>query len=160
MRTLRDSRGQISIEFIILVGAIMVMVIAVFPYILRSNELSKAHAAARDGATFAAGMRGLGYKGGNVNELPSGVVKITGVEMIRVGNYSNLDWYRFSISISAPGYMIDDPTCTQSSIGMSTVRQAIKHVCYAFYGNWSGEGCTSLSVNTTYYRFTATCNFE
>ncbi|WP_456475175.1 class III signal peptide-containing protein [Candidatus Pyrohabitans sp.] len=159
MRALRDSRGQISIEFIILVGAIMVMVIAVFPYILRSNELSKAHAAARDGATFAAGMRGLGYKGENVNELPSGVVKITGVEMIRVGNYSNLDWYRFNISISAPSYMIDDPTCTQSSLGSTITNQALQYVYYAFNGEWWDSGFIS-NVTTNRYRFTATCNFE
>lgn len=155
-----DRSGQISIEFIILVGAIMVMVVAVFPFITRANELSKAHAAARDGATFAAGMRGMGYRGSDVNEVAPGVVKITKVEMVKVGISGNRTHYRFNFHISAPNYMIDNPTCTQSSIGGSVISQAFRSVCYSFYGTWTGTQCGQRFVNTSRYHFTATCTFE
>jgi|Deesub1362B_J571_1020462.scaffolds.fasta_scaffold02733_4 hypothetical protein len=160
MKILKNCGGQVSIEFIILVGAIMIMVVAVFPYITRANELSKAHAAARDGATFAAGMRGMGYRADDVNELPPGIVKITKVEMVNVGSKGNRTHYQFNIHILAPEYMIDDPTCTKSSVGVSVIRQALKYVCYSFYGDWSRDECTPFNVNTTRYYFTATCTFE
>ena len=154
---LGDPRGQISIEFIILVGAIMVMVVAVFPFITRANELSKAHAAARDGATFAAGMRGMGYRGVDVEPAPEGVIKVLRVDMVKVGNYSSLEWYRFDILLSAPGY-ISENTAFTSRI-CSTVRsQALRHVHYAFYGSWPAGSISR--VNTTRYSFTAGCDFE
>lgn len=152
---LRDSRGQVSLEFIILVGAILVMVVAAFPYIARANELNKALAAARDGATFAAGMRGLGYRGENVAEIPPGVVKIKKIEMVNQGNYSNLQWYRFEIHISAPSYITSNSTYRQSLCGTVT-NQAMRYVYYAFNGEWKDYS----RVNTTYYSFTAGCEFE
>lgn len=157
---LREQKGQVSIEFIIFVGAIIVMVIAVFPFVSRANELSKAHAAARDGATFAAGMRGLGYHATGVNEVKPGVVKVTQVEMVKVGKSGNRTHYQFNIHISAPDYMIDDPTCSHSSLGVSIIRQALESVCYSFYGEWNGDACTGFSVNTSRYYFTAKCTFE
>jgi len=135
----------------------MVMVVAVFPFIMSANELSKAHAAARDGATFAAGMRGMGYRAADVNPVPEGVVKVLRVDMVKVGNYSNLEWYRFDILLSAPGYIADDASYASSLC--ATVRsQALRHVHYAFYGTWPA-GAVSR-VNTTRYTFTAGCDFE
>ena len=155
---LREDRGQISIEFIILIGAIMVMVVAVFPFITRANELSKAQAAARDGATFAAGMRGMGYMPGSDKEIPPGVVKITRVDMVKVGNYSNLDWYRFYISVHAPDYILDNTTYRQSLCG-TIANQALRYVYYAFNGRWPSQSTISY-VNTARYHFTVSCTFE
>jgi hypothetical protein len=158
MKILKNCSGQVSIEFIILIGAIVVMVVAVFPYITRANELSKAHAAARDGATFAVGMRGMGYKPLNDKELPPGVVKITKVEMVKVGNYNGLVWYRFNISVYAPDYIADNSTYGQSLCG-TIINQALQYIYYAFNGRWSDNSILSR-VNTSHYSFTATCTFE
>ncbi|WP_457555225.1 hypothetical protein [Candidatus Pyrohabitans sp.] len=152
-----EVRGQISIEFLILIGAIMVMVVAVFPFILSTAELSKAHAAARDGATFAAGMRGLGYRGADVDPVPEGAIRVLRVDMVEAGNYNNLTWYRFDITANAPEYISTNTSYTSSICG--TIRtQVLRHVYYAFYGEWPSGSISR--VNTARYSFTAGCRFE
>lgn len=44
-----NERGQISVEYILIVGLLLAMILVVYPYALRENELNKAVAAARDG---------------------------------------------------------------------------------------------------------------
>lgn len=46
-----NNRAQISVEYILIVGLLLAMILVVYPYALRENELNKAVAAARDGAT-------------------------------------------------------------------------------------------------------------
>ncbi len=46
-----DDKGQVSIEFVLVVGAVLTMVIVAIPLILKNAEMNKALSAARDGAT-------------------------------------------------------------------------------------------------------------
>ncbi len=152
-----SNRAQVSIEFIILVGALLVMVIAVFPYILKTNELNKALSAARDGATFGAGIRGVGYQSGSV-EAPPGRIKIKSVILERLGRCGSLECYRFRIVIMMPSYYSSNSSYVNSI--RSTIRnQALRFVYYAFNGEYPASSVI-YRVNTNYYSFNATTDVE
>ncbi len=154
---MRCRKAQVGIEFIILVGALLVMVIAVFPYILKTNELNKALSAARDGATFGAAMRGVGYKSGSV-EAPPGKIKIKSVTLERLGKCGDLECYRFKIVIMMPSYYSSNSSYVRSVRG--TIRnQAMRFVYYAFYGDYPSKSVI-YRVNTSYYSFNATTRIE
>ncbi|MFQ6136400.1 MAG: class III signal peptide-containing protein, partial [Candidatus Hydrothermarchaeales archaeon] len=145
-------RGQVSIEFILIVAAILVIVITVLPFISRSAELNKGIAAARDGAQFGAAMRGMGYssEGGN----PTGVIKIDRVEYTIIDNPSGLD--NVSISIYVRG-----PTELNTNSVRGTIRtEAQRYVAYAMTGEWpSGATVTRASRTGSYYIFAPiSCN--
>lgn len=149
-----EDKGQISIELVLVVGAILTMVVVAIPMILKNAEMNRGLSAARDGATFAAGMRGMGYSfdGGN----PSGVIKIVNMTVIQNGMTGDLEKYQIKFYISAPSEMIDNPTCVSSSIGGSIRSQATNYMNNAFNGNWvSGFA----PVNGSYYSFTTSCEF-
>ncbi|MFQ5816082.1 MAG: class III signal peptide-containing protein, partial [Candidatus Hydrothermarchaeaceae archaeon] len=148
-----EEKAQISLEFVLIVGAFLVIAITVFPVITKQNELNKALTAARDGATFGAGMRGMGFRGEDVDELPGGVVKIDRLELELQGKEGELDWYRIRIYLKVPEYMKDDPTCTSSSMGSTVTNQALIYINHVFNGEWPSTGVVSR-VNTTHYSFT------
>jgi hypothetical protein len=150
-----DEKGQISIEFILIVGAVLTMVIVGIPMILKNAEMNRGLTAARDGATKGAAMRGLGFSstGGNV----AGVVKIINMTPIYKGNTSTgLDKYQLKFYLSVPSDMIDNPTCVQSSIGGTIRVQATSFMNYAFAGEYSTG---FAAVNGSYYSFTTSCEF-
>ncbi len=149
-----DDKGQVSIEFVLVVGAVLTMVIVAIPLILKNAEMNKALSAARDGATMGAGMRGLGYSSSGGNE--PGVVKIINMTPEYQNKVGELDWYRLRFYLSVPSEMIDDPTCTQSSIGSTVTNQAMRYTHYAFNGEWLN---LVSRVNGSYYSFTASCVF-
>ncbi len=153
---IEDDKGQISIEFILIVGAVLTMVIVGIPIILKNAEMNRGLSAARDGATFGAGMRGMGYAGENVDNQPSGVVKIINITLENQGKISGLDWYRLRFYVSAPNDMIDNPTCVSSSVGSTITNQALRYVHYSFNGEWLS---LVSRVNGSYYSFTAACTF-
>ncbi len=149
----RDS--QIAIEFIIIVGIVLLIVVAVTPSIMKQQELNKALSAARDGAAFGAGMRGLGFEGAGVNEVPEGIVKIEKIELVTGGIESGLQKYTIRFYVSAPEYIKTNPSCTFTTVGATITNQALRYVKYAFTGAWPGS--TVSRVNTSYYTFTAGC---
>ena len=143
----KSKRGQISLEYVIVIGLILAMIIVVYPYILKQNELNKALAAARDGATYGASMRSMGYRGSGVNEAPEGMIKIHKIELVDAGTYDGLKWYRLEIYIIAPNDL------QIGTISTSIRSQALRYIYYAFNGNWPSGGVSR--VNTNYYSFTA-----
>lgn len=150
-----DEHGQISIEFILILGAVLTMAIVVIPMVLKSAEMNRGVTAARDGATKGAAMRGLGFSSGSGNV--AGVVKIINITTIYLGNTSTgLDRYQLKFYISAPSNMIDNPTCVSSSIGGTIRRQATSSMNYAFTGEYSNN---FAAVNGSYYSFTTSCEF-
>ncbi|MFQ5801166.1 MAG: hypothetical protein ACE5HH_05555 [Candidatus Hydrothermarchaeales archaeon] len=152
---IKDSRGQVSIEFILVIGAILTMTIVGIPMILKNAEMNKGLSAARDGATYGAAMRGMGYAGENVNVQPSGVVKIINITPIYNGTVNGTERYQLRFYISAPDEMIDNPTCVSSSIGGTIRMQARRYMNYAFTGSWS----TTSPIWGSYYSFTTSCRF-
>ncbi len=49
-----DTKAQVALEYIIVVGAMLLIVTSMLPVITKQAELSKATAAVRDGATYGA----------------------------------------------------------------------------------------------------------
>lgn len=157
-------RGQVAMEFILIVGLVILIVVAAAPVLQKQNELNKAIAAARDGATFAAGMRGMGYEGKDVTEMPEGVVKIEGLYLVdKTDDLSDEEkgrvqrWYQIRFNVSAPDYMKGNTACSGSSIGMTIRKRSISYINYAFYGNWTPED--ELKVFTPRFKFTTACDF-
>ncbi len=154
---MHNEKGQVALEFVILAGLMLVIAVIVFPYVTRQNELNKAMAAARDGAVFGASMRAVGFRGEGVKEISEGVVKIESLELENQGQVGDLQWYRIRFNVSAPGYMQENSTCTQSSIGGTITNQSRRYIYHAFSGNWPST--LASSVNTTSFSFTTACDF-
>ncbi len=143
---MRDDKGQVSIELILVVGAILTMVLVVIPMVLKNAEMNKGLTAARDGATKGAAMRGMGYSsdGGN----PSGTVKLINMTPIFNSTVGGKERYLLRFYVDIPSNMDSTSVC-------GTIRrQALSHLSYSFYGAWS----TSFSdVIGSYYIFQASC---
>lgn len=155
--TFREQKAQVSIEYILIVGLLLSMILIVFPYALKENELNKALAAARDGAVYGASLRGMGFRGSGVSEMPGGVVKIERIEPEYQGKEGNYEWYRIRFYVSMPDYMKDVQICSSSSIGMTIRKRSISYINYAFYGDWTPED--ELKVYTDRFKFTTACTF-
>lgn len=147
-----NNKSQVAVEYMLVVGIFVLMVVTTLPYITKQNELNKALAAVRDGATYGAAMRSLGYKALNAEPVPEGVVKISQVEMVRTGVRNGKEAYGFVIHILAP-----DSVKANSSYRLrlgSTIRtQAYRQLYYVF----NGEYPPSFRWNVTTERFYFTC---
>jgi|GEM_PF-1636430 len=153
----REQKAQVGVEYIIIVGLLLSMILIVYPYALKQNELNKALAAARDGAVYGASLRGMGFKGEGVKEVPEGIIKIVRVEPEFQDSITvpGKDWYKLKIYISAPDYIKDNSTYANSVRGTIT-NQALSYIYYTFNGNWPPGGIVPGNrVNTNYYSFTA-----
>lgn len=141
------NRAQISIEYILIVGLLLSMILIVYPYALKENELNKALAAARDGATYVIALKGLGYRYTGM-ETPAGVMKIDRLELIPQGTLPNgKEDYLIRVHILAPSYIAEN---YGASIGTSVRQYARSYIYYAFYGTYAPS---TSDVETNYYNF-------
>ena len=139
-------KGQISIEFILILGAVLTMAIVVIPMVLKSAEMNRGVTAARDGATKGAAMRGLGFSSGSGNV--AGVVKIINITPMYLGTSGDLDRYRFRFYVSIPDDLPGLSVCG------TIATQARSNLRYAFTGEY---GTSGSAVNGSYYSFTTGC---
>lgn len=156
-RLCREPNAQVAIEFIIIVGIVLLIVVAVTPTILKQQELNKAVSAARDGAAFGASMRGMGYYTSNIqpeNRNPQGIVKIKEIIPNSQGIEASTGKEKYQIRIRAvsPNYLSEN---YKSTIESSIENYARSYVNYAFTGVYQGG---FNPVYTSYYRFTFTAN--
>ncbi len=136
-------RGQVAIEFILVVGAMMVIIMYTFPVLTRNAELNKGIAAARDGAQFGATMRGMGFTSTEIKN-PPGVIKIDRIEYDITENPDGVDDVSISIYVRGP------PELKTSSVMSTIENEAQRFTSKAI----SGEYTTSVSARTgEYYRF-------
>jgi hypothetical protein len=142
-----EAKGQVSIEFIFVVGAILTMAIVLIPFGLKNAEMTKGLSAARDGGTQGAAMRGLGFSSDGGNE--GGTIRILNITPEYDSMVGDLEWYKLRFYVSAPSDLQTTSICT------TVETEAIKYLNYAFTGNWD----TSSPVDGSYYRFTTVCNF-
>jgi hypothetical protein len=161
---MRQEKAQTSLELVFVVGFFLVIAIIIFPFITKQNELNKAVAAARDGAVFAASMRGMGYKGKDVTEAPEGIVKIERLKLVDKSGELTAEekrmvqtWYQIRFQVSMQDYMKENSTCTQTTIGSTIKNQALRYINYTFSGTWP-SGIVSV-VYTDRFKFTAACDF-
>jgi hypothetical protein len=147
---MRGEKGQVSIELVIIIGVVLFIVFSIIPSILKQNELNRGLTAARDGATFGAGMRGLGYAGEGVDIAPEGVVKIDKIEHVinPGGGEGGRDEVRVYIFVRGPAYL-------QNTTIIDTIEtQARRYICYAFQGYWPTGAAVSLNETSgRYYTF-------
>ncbi len=144
----KGQKGQVSIEIIIVTGAMFLIAISVIPYITDADSVNKGVSAARDGATFSKTMLNMGYAAGSVS-LPT-------------GDKVNIDDIAYSVDTSTPGIKIVTITFTISGtsdtdVADEIVNQASNSIYYAYNGAWNtGTGGT---VNVGNYRFVVTYQF-
>lgn len=130
-------RGQVAIEFILVVGAMMVIIMYTFPVLTRNAELNKGIAAARDGAQFGATMRGMGFTSTEIKN-PPGVIKIDRIEYDITENPDGVDDVSISIYVRGP------PELKTSSVMSTIENEAQRFTSKAI----SGEYTTSVSART------------
>lgn len=148
-------RGQAAIEFIIIVGAMMVIIMYAFPFITRHAELNKGIAAARDGAQFGASMRGMGFYSSDTSESnknPPGVIKIDRIEYEITTNATGVDSVEIWIYVRGPPELKTDSVYT--TIGKEAQRFIGKAI--------SGEYDDAIIARTgEYYKFAPVrCNSD
>jgi hypothetical protein len=154
-----NERGQVSIEFIIVAGAVLLVAISIYPFAMQQQELNKAVAAARDGASYGAGLRGMGFTPEGGGSLPGGVIKIERMEVNRTGvMIGDLKEYQITFFVYAPTNMRGGTDCgaAGNELGGTIINQSLSYIHRAFYGTWNA---TIPIVNTSYSSFSVTCNF-
>ncbi len=135
------SKGQAAIEFILVVGAIMVIIMYTFPLITRHAELNKGIAAARDGAQFGAAMTGMGF--GSTGGSTPGVIKLERVD------YTIQD-DSVIITIRVRGF----PEHNTDAIKTTISDQAQRYIVKALTGEWKDIGdITASDHKGEYYTF-------
>jgi len=154
-----NERGQVSIEFIIVAGAVLLVAISIYPFAMQQQELNKAVAAARDGASYGAGLRGMGFTPEGGGSLPGGVVKIERMDVNRTGMAGDLKEYNINFSVYAPANMRGGTDCSApgNELGGTIINQSLSYIHRAFYGTWNA---TTPIVNTSYSSFTVTCDYN
>jgi len=152
---LKKEKAQVSIELILITGAFIVMALTMMPLIFSNFELSKAIAAAREGAEFAIAMRGMGYDtpSGGITNIPEGAIKIKNITLeIPSGYCANVTGkkgYQIQFNILIPSYI----NSTQaSSIGTTVQAYAKGNLYRAFYGTY--DASPPYRVETDRYCFT------
>lgn len=145
-----------AVEFVLIAGLVLLMVIAAVPTLQKQAELNKALAAARDGATFSASLRALGYSTPHIpleNRNPPGVIKIRDVSIVSKGvdEATGKKKYQIRIKADAPMYLSEYEDTIEASIR----NHARSYVYYAFHGEYQPG---FASVSTGYYRFTFAAN--
>lgn len=108
-----DIKGRTSIEYIIMMGLILFMVLAVTSFIGEDNELNMAMAAARSGAIEGANVDSFGiypksafsnYTTQNIRLISPSSIMIRRIDYLNLGtnNTYNRKWIRLKIVASAP----------------------------------------------------------
>ncbi|HDH27625.1 MAG TPA: class III signal peptide-containing protein [Euryarchaeota archaeon] len=142
-----DEQGQISIEFILILGAVLTMAIVAIPMVLKSAEMNRGVTAARDGATKGAAMRGLGFSA--TTDHKTGVVKIINLTSEYNGtSATGLEKYRLRFYVKMSDGLDKSSVCT-------SIRQAASsNLNYAFAGKYT---TSFAAVDGSYYSFTTAC---
>lgn len=158
MRVKEDTRGQVALEFILIVGLLTLIVLTAYPVLQKQMELDKALSAARDGAVYGASFRGMSYYTSGTsqaNRNPPGAIKITTVTLIPQGveEGSGKDMYQIKINALGPAYL----TAYENTIEASIKNYARSYVYNAFYGDYQGG---FSPVYTSYHRFTFSANLS
>lgn len=144
----KGKNGQVSIELVLVTGAILVIAITVVPFIIHENMINKGVSSARDGATFAQTMFNMGYAVGGVS-LPTGEqVKMDSIAY-SLDTTTTPDTTIVAITLTLSG------TAT-TAVATEIVSQAGNSIYYAYYGSWNST--TNGAVSTGKYLFNVTCS--
>jgi hypothetical protein len=127
----KNQRGQTSVEIAIVSGAILMISVTMFPYLVEANTLNKGISSARDGATFAQTMINMGYTSDDFSgaTLPQG----DRVHVDRVGYLVEREYMpdtdRVSITLTISG-------TSDNNIAQQVQNQAGDFIYFNFYGAW------------------------
>lgn len=143
---MKEEKGQVAMEYILVVGAVLIMALAGMPMILKNAEMNKAMGAARDGATKAAAMRGMGFSTTGGNE--AGNVKIWNLTSEFNSSVGSKQRYLIRLYVDIPSNLPSASVCNVIR------RQALSHINYSFYGGWSDN---LGDIEGSYYIFNVGC---
>jgi len=145
-----ESRGQVSIEMVLLAAAMMLMGIIIYPFITTEITLDKASAAARDGATAMVGIFNMGYKftpaPGETYEGPQKSMRLKEVNLVYTGAANDIRYYSLNAVIDFPE---DETSVNKTRVGNTVLYQAMNHLNYAFTSTWFSADDDSDSVNVS-----------
>jgi hypothetical protein len=146
----REEKGQISLELVLLTGFLLLLVVITIPALLKTNELNRGLAAARDGASYGATLRGMGFVGEGVGPNDEGVIRIENLTY-QVSSDSGLDG-RDSVEI---WIHVRGPSHLNTASVRSTIRtQTRRYVAHVLHGDWiAGASVSNESLSGTYYTF-------
>lgn len=150
----KKEKAQTTVEFILIVGAFVLISVILMPKILSNLELNKAISAARDGAEFAIAMIGMGYStpSGTLGSSSGiiGTIKIKNITLIEKGACSgnvNKKWYQIKFYVYIPSHMSD----AKQNITTTIRNYAGGNLYRAFYGSYKS---TLNKIETERYCFT------
>lgn len=128
-----DTRGQISLELVLVVGLIFVIVMAIAGVVGEDNELNQAMGAARSGAIEAANVNSFAiYPESKTNEYidsKSRLLGPTSVKIIRINYTKNDTNIQLRITASAPTVT---NAADKQSLGDRLNFYARKSICESF----------------------------
>lgn len=147
---MRSERGQTSIELILVVGAVILITISVYPAIKSQTELNKGVTTARDGATYAANMMGLGFtKSGSGIMQANKTIKIVGMTYSKGTAVGGLTPVAISFEIQGTN---------DATVGQEIADHSLKVIYHVFNGNY-GINDSATYVDSESYRFTVNYTF-
>lgn len=131
-----DVKGQISAEFVLVIGLVLIIVLGIVSFLGEDNELNQVMSAARSGAIEGANMDSFGiYPNDKFNEYNSAnsthkrVLGQTSVKIIRINYKKNDTAIQLNITASAPS--VTNPT-DRNALGDRINFYARQSICESF----------------------------
>ena len=143
----KNQKGQTSVEIAMVTGAIFIISVTMFPYLVEANTLNKGISSARDGATFAETMINMGYTSDDFSgaTLPPGErVHVDNVGYVLERDYMP-DTNKVSITLTISG-------TTDNQIATQIQNHAGDFIYFTFNGAWPATTTYGV-VEITGYQF-------
>ncbi len=145
-----SERGQASTEMMLIVGAILLIVISVYPSIKTESEMNRGITAARDGATYAVNMLGMGFsESGSGITPPNKTVQLVGLSYSEGAVVGGLTPITITLEIRGT---------SDTTVGDAISDQSLKFIYKVFKGNYN-IGSDPQYVDSESYRFYVTSTF-
>jgi len=145
-----EEKGQVSLELVLITGFLLLLVVITILPILKTNELNRGLAAARDGVSYGATLRGMGFVGEGVSSNEEGVIQIENLTY-QISSNSGLDGrdgVEIWVHVRGPSYL------NTASVRSTLRTQSKRYVAHVLQGDWiPGASVSNASLSGTYYTF-------
>lgn len=135
-----DAKGQISVEFVLLIGLILLIVMGIASFFGEDNELNQAMTVARSGAIDGANMDSFGiypedafnnYTTNHPRLLSQSSVKIIKIDYINHGFNATYNKTKIQLQIIASAPSVTD-SGDRKALGERIRFNAMKSICESF----------------------------
>ncbi|MFQ5976121.1 MAG: hypothetical protein ACE5J5_07400 [Candidatus Hydrothermarchaeales archaeon] len=139
---MKSERGQTAIELLLIVGAIILIAINIYPSIRSNKELNQGVTAARDGATYAANILGMGFtESGTGITQPNKTIQIVGMDYYKGTEVGGLTPITITFEIKGT---------SDTAVGQAIADQSLKFIYKAFNGNYEISASATSVVSENY----------